>query len=123
MAYSITVESFFSAAHLLRGYRGKCESRHGHNWKVEVTISSEKLNKTGMVCDFKEAKSILSKILVLLDHKDLNKLTFFKKKNPTSESIAEFIFSKFQKKLKPPLKLKSVSVWETPTSSATYFKD
>ncbi len=120
MGYSIRVESYFSAAHRLRGYRGKCESIHGHNWKVEVTILSDSLDKTGMVFDFKKARSLLQKILVLLDHKQLDKLSFFSKRNPTSELIAEFIFSRYQKRLTPPLKLESISVWETPTSSATY---
>lgn len=130
MGYSITVESYFSAAHHLKGYRGKCEALHGHNWKVQVKIFSGGLDKTGMVFDFKEAERMLDNILALLDHKQLNKLSFFKRRNPTSELIAELIFNKYQKKLtqplragtglKPPLRLKSVTVWETPTSCATF---
>jgi len=123
MSYNIKVEADFSAAHYLKGYRGKCENLHGHNWKVEAVISSSILNSTGMVFDFKEAKSLLNKALGIFDHKDLNKITAFKKKNPTSELIAEFIFNKYEKKLKKGLKLESISVWETPTSSATFFKE
>jgi 6-pyruvoyltetrahydropterin/6-carboxytetrahydropterin synthase len=123
MAYNITVESYFSAAHRLRGYRGKCENLHGHNWKVSATISSDMLDKTGMVFDFKKAKSVLEKILGALDHKQLNEVSYFKKANPTSEQIAEFIFREFKKKLRRRLNLKSVSVWETPTSSATFSED
>ena len=123
MAYSITVESYFSAAHRLKGYHGKCENLHGHNWKVQITISGDDLDKTGMVFDFKEAKALLNKIISSLDHKDLNKVGDFKKRNPTSELVAEYIFDKYQKSLKPQLKLKSVSVWETPTSHATFNKD
>ena len=119
MAYSITIESDFSAAHRLRGYRGKCENLHGHNWKVGLTISSEVLDKIGMVCDFKEAKASLNKVIEALDHKDLNKVSPFNKKNPTSELIAEYIFNSYKKKLRGKLKLESVSVWETPTSCAT----
>ncbi|NQT89682.1 MAG: 6-carboxytetrahydropterin synthase QueD [Candidatus Omnitrophica bacterium] len=123
MGYSIIVEAHFSAAHRLKGYRGRCETQHGHNWKVEVTISGEKLDKIGMVMDFKVAKRILSNILSSLDHKDLNKTPPFKKQNPTSELIAEFIFNRYQKRLKAPLRLKKVMVWETPTSSATFSLD
>jgi 6-pyruvoyltetrahydropterin/6-carboxytetrahydropterin synthase len=123
MAYDIRIESYFSAAHRLRGYRGKCEGLHGHNWKVGVTISSEMLDKTGMVFDFKKAKSILDEILNTFDHKDLNAIQYFKKNNPTSECIAEFIYNEFAKRLKPALRLKSVCVWETPTSSATFSKE
>lgn len=123
MSYIITIESYFSAAHRLRGYRGKCENLHGHNWKVQINISSDRLDKTGMVFDFKEAKRLLGNILVLIDHKQLNEISFFKRRNPTSEIIAEFIFNKYQKKIKTPLGLKSVTVWETPTSSATFSMD
>ena len=123
MSYIITIESYFSAAHRLRGYRGKCENLHGHNWKVQINISSDRLDKTGMVFDFKQAKRLLGNILVLIDHKQLNEISFFKRRNPTSEIIAEFIFNKYQKKIKTPLGLKSVTVWETPTSSATFSMD
>jgi len=120
MAYKITVESYFSAAHRLKEYKGKCENLHGHNWKVQVSIARQKLDKIGMVCDFTEAKRILSDILAGLDHQELGRLPDFKKKNPTSEHIAEFIFRNFKKAIKAPLKIVSVSVWETPTSCATF---
>lgn len=123
MRYDITVESYFSAAHRLKGYRGKCEKIHGHNWKVVAVITSRSLDKTGMVLDFKEARRLLDKILVSLDHKQLDKTRYFRNKNPTSENIAEFIFNEYQKRLKEPLELKGISVWETPTSSTTFSND
>lgn len=122
--YTLRVQSHFSAAHKLRGYRGKCEALHGHNWKVKVTVSSETLNNIGMVCDFKELKEKLGRILKKLDHSYLNKLTYFKKHNPTSEKIAEFIYYEFKKQLKgKELKLKQVAVWETESSSAIFSED
>ncbi|NMB65475.1 MAG: 6-carboxytetrahydropterin synthase QueD, partial [Spirochaetes bacterium] len=33
--YILTIEDYISAAHQLKGYKGKCENIHGHNWKVE----------------------------------------------------------------------------------------
>jgi 6-pyruvoyltetrahydropterin/6-carboxytetrahydropterin synthase len=122
MGYSIKVEASFSAAHNLRGYRGKCESLHGHNWKVEVSMSSKKLDKTGMLMDFRKAKAILKDILSLLDHTYMNKIPYFRKHNPTSEHVAEFIFIQYKKKIKSPLKLGHVSVWETQNSCATYYE-
>lgn len=123
MAYEIIVESYFSAAHYLRQYKGKCENLHGHNWKVQVVIVGEDLDKTGMVLDFNQAKKDLNKTLSQLDHKHINKVAFFKVNNPTSERIAEFIFREYKKMLKAGLVLKSVTVWETPTSSARYYTD
>lgn len=116
--YSIKVEGNFSSAHNLRGYKGKCEELHGHNWKAEIVLVKEKLDKIGMVADFKYLKDKLNKVLDKLDHKYLNKLAYFKKVNPTSENIAKYIYDC----LKPQTPgLKSVTVWESDNSSATYY--
>lgn len=119
--YIVKVQSYFSAAHNLRGYQGRCEKLHGHNWKVEAEIGSEKLNKLSMVCDFKEIKQKLDRVLKNLDHGYLNELSFFKKHNPTSEKIAEFIYYKLKKTLKDKtLFLRKVVVWETQNSCALF---
>jgi 6-pyruvoyltetrahydropterin/6-carboxytetrahydropterin synthase len=115
--YSIKVEGNFSSAHNLRGYKGKCEDLHGHNWKVEVLVASAKLDKIGMVMDFKFVKKSLADILERLDHKYLNKLDYFKRVNPTSENIARYIFDKLRSRLP---QMVSVTVWENPASRATY---
>ena len=121
--YRIAVESHFSAAHRLRGYQGKCEDLHGHNWKVEAVVAAVNLNRIGVVIDFKELKEKLGEVLGLLDHKYLNELNHFKKVNPTSENIARFIYDKLNLKIKNKnLRLISVTVWETETSYAVYQK-
>jgi 6-pyruvoyltetrahydropterin/6-carboxytetrahydropterin synthase len=117
--YSIKIESYFSAAHYLRGYRGKCEDLHGHNWKVEVVVEARKLDKTGMVMDFKDLKMELNRILEKLDHKCLNEVAYFKKFNPTSENIAQYIYKNL--KLAVP-HLKSITVWESHNSCASYYE-
>jgi len=115
--YNIKVESNFSSAHNLRGYKGKCEELHGHNWKIEAVVSMDKLDKAGMVLDFKYLKMKLNRILDKLDHKYLNNIPYFKKVNPTSENIAQYIYGQLKSQL---ANLKSVTVWENNTSSATY---
>ena len=117
--YSIKVEANFSAAHNLRGYKGKCEELHGHNWKVELVVEKAELDKTGMVLDFKYLKHKLYVVLEKLDHKYLNNLAYFKKVNPTSENIAKYIYTGLKPKI---LNLKSVTVWESDNCSATYQK-
>lgn len=115
--YSVKVEADFSAAHNLKGYRGKCEELHGHNWRVEVTVTKNVLDKTGMVLDFKYLKMKLNEVLEKLDHKYLNNISYFKKINPTSENIARYIYDCLKSKIAT---LKSVIIWENSTNSATY---
>ncbi len=115
--YSIKIEADFSSAHNLRGYKGKCEDLHGHNWKVEVVVESSTLDKSGMVMDFKDLKASVNKVLDKLDHKYLNNLSYFKKVNPTSENIAKYIYDNLKKEIS---RIKSVTVWESHNSLATY---
>ena len=122
--FEISVTMDFSAAHNLRGYRGKCEEFHGHNWKVQVSLASGSLGKIGMVEDFKVIKQRLKDILALVDHKYLNSLPYFKKDNPTSENIAKFIYERMKAKSKRGrLKILSVKVWETEQCAAMYYEE
>jgi 6-pyruvoyltetrahydropterin/6-carboxytetrahydropterin synthase len=117
--YRIKIISQFSAAHSLRGYQGKCERLHGHNWKVEVVVSALELNSGGMVLDFSDLKKITSRVLEYLDHKNLNELECFIRVNPSSEEIARYIFLKLKSALKGN-RLEEVRVWETDNSCATF---
>src|SRR3989304_1721426 len=98
--YELTIISDFAAAHNLRGYEGECENLHGHNWKVEVMVTSKELNKIGLAVDFRVLKKMLEGILEKLDHKYLNEILPFDKENPSSENIARYIFNQFKKEIK-----------------------
>ncbi len=120
--YEITVHSHFSGAHRLRYLHGKCEDLHGHNWKVEVSVVSNRLGKEGLVIDFGILKQKVEKVLKPLDHTYLNDLPYFSKIEPSSENIAKYIFDRLKKELKGHQgTLKKVTAWESETSSATYF--
>ncbi|MCM8783097.1 MAG: 6-carboxytetrahydropterin synthase QueD [Candidatus Omnitrophica bacterium] len=122
MGYELKIIKQFSAAHSLRGYRGKCEELHGHNWKVEIVVSSERLNALGMVVDFKNLKKKLNRILLKLDHQYLNKIDYFKKINPTSENIARYIFERLKEK-NLSYNIKEVVVWESEDASAAFTQE
>ena len=117
--YKVRVRSDFSGAHNLRGYKGKCEELHGHNWYVEAEVRSDKLDESGMVVDFKDLKAVLEDIIPDMDHNYLNKMEYFLNINPTSENIARYVFENLSKK-RPDFDLDNVTVWETNSSSATY---
>ena len=70
--YRLMVESHFAAAHQLRGYQGRCESLHGHNWRVQIMVKTDVLNNIGIGIDFKVLKDCLREILSGLDHAFLN---------------------------------------------------
>ena len=119
--FEILVEDYFSAAHRLRNYQGKCEKLHGHNWKVQVLVVAEKLDKAGMLLDFKELKVRLENILQKLDHRCLNEVSPFDKLNPTSENLAQFVYQELKNNLvDTQANLSKVTVWETEKACASY---
>jgi len=122
--FRLKVKGGFAAAHQLRDYGGNCENLHGHNWKVEITVSSHRLNEKGMVIDFRRLEEILEEILGHLDHKNLNELPPFQELNPTSENICRWLYGEIEKRLSPEgIRLERVTVGESDDYEATYISE
>jgi 6-pyruvoyltetrahydropterin/6-carboxytetrahydropterin synthase len=122
--YELTIETGFASAHQLRGYRGKCENLHGHNWKVQISVMAERLNEIDIAIDFHDLKRIANEVISPLDHAFLNDIFPFTEKNPSSENIAKWIFDSMKKKINDGnLRMSAVTVWESDTASASYYED
>lgn len=122
--YELMIETGFASAHQLRGYKGKCENLHGHNWKVQVYVRAEKLNDIDIAIDFHDLKTLTGEVVLQLDHKFINDIFPFTEKNPSSENIAKWIFESLKEKLSghDNVKVSAVKVWESETASATYYE-
>jgi 6-pyruvoyltetrahydropterin/6-carboxytetrahydropterin synthase len=121
--YELKIISNFASAHQLRGFHGGCENLHGHNWKVEVFVSGEKLQDDGLLVDFKIMKQKTEKILDGLDHKFLNDLEPFTTLNPSSENISRFLFESLSKELNTDqMRISKITVWESENACASYFE-
>ena len=122
--FELMVETYFAAAHQLRGYKGRCEKLHGHNWKVQVYVLAERLNELDLAIDFHELKRLAEEVISPLDHSFLNDIFPFTEKNPSSENIAKWIYDSLKKRFsESDVDLAAVSVWESETASATYFEE
>jgi 6-pyruvoyltetrahydropterin/6-carboxytetrahydropterin synthase len=123
--YEISVEEVFAAAHALRGYKGKCENLHGHNYKVRVTLEGETLDGIGLLVDFADVKKILHAVIERLDHRNLNEIPPFDRQNPSAENMARYVYEEVSRSLaalRPdvPVRVTSVRIWETDTATASY---
>ncbi len=119
--FELSIRGDIASAHFIEGYQGKCKNLHGHTWKIEVTIVSDQLDDIGMVADFAVLKKQLCEVLAVIDHVCLNDLAYFKEHSPTTENIAKYIYKHFKKAIEP-LRTKHVRVWESDTSSVTYYE-
>jgi 6-pyruvoyltetrahydropterin/6-carboxytetrahydropterin synthase len=121
--FEVSVEADFAAAHSLRGYQGKCEALHGHNYRVRLVVAGEQLDKIGLLQDFTVLKKALRAVANHLDHKHLNELPPFDAVNPSAENLARYIYDETTKQLAGQMNgsaVASVTVWETETAFATY---
>jgi len=136
----------FSAAHrLIKGYEGKCKHLHGHNYAVELVITSDSLDQFDFVMDFDDIKKHFDEWIqkhwdhaTLVSEMDKPLLAFLEKenqhhfvlpgeKNTSSERLAEYLFFEFTtilNKLKDQqqkhLTLLEVCVYESETAMASY---
>ncbi|MBI4977864.1 MAG: 6-carboxytetrahydropterin synthase QueD [Spirochaetes bacterium] len=119
--FRLNIMGEFESAHYLRGYKGKCENMHGHNYKVELTVNAEDVMSDGLALDFVELKRLLKEITESLDHKILNDILYFKVRNPSAEMLAKFIYEKMSQSLPKTVTLDKVRIWENDRQWAEYF--
>ena len=123
--FEVMIERNFSSAHQLRGYRGKCENLHGHNYRVEIYARGRELNHIGLLVDFVELKEAADEVVNFLDHRNINELEpFAEELNPSAENLARFILERVARRVGDDrVQIYKVRCFETPTSVATYTVD
>jgi len=121
--FQVSVEETFSSGHALRGYKGKCENPHGHNYRVQVTLEGAQLDGIGLLVDFTHLKEVLRTIIKRLDHQFINDLEPFTTVNPSAENMAKYFYHEVSGQLKnlpPGTRVSDVVIWETDTAMAKY---
>ena len=125
----------FDAGHRLsKGYVGNCSRPHGHRYKVELELSSTKLDRFDMIVDFNELKPFKQwldstfdhKFMIWVDDKVREELEMLfgaeaivsMEQNPTAEHIAIVILAAAMQWPEWGSFVTAVTVWETPNSFA-----
>jgi len=122
--FQVSVDETFSAGHALRGYKGKCENPHGHNYKVQIILEGPGLDSIGLLFDFTHLKRVIRGIVEGVDHKFLNDQAPFDVINPSAENLAKFFYDETARQVKTlpeGARIVRVTIWETDTTSATYW--
>jgi 6-pyruvoyltetrahydropterin/6-carboxytetrahydropterin synthase len=120
--FEVMIERNFSSAHQLRGYKGKCENLHGHNYKIEIFARGRELDHIGLLVDFGDLKTAADDIVGYLDHRNINELPPFDAElNPSAENLARYILERVAARVGDErVQVYKVRCYETPTSVATY---
>jgi 6-pyruvoyltetrahydropterin/6-carboxytetrahydropterin synthase len=135
MKAHLTRRYMFSASHRLhsremseqenRDVYGKCNNPygHGHNYMIEVTVSGQVDDQTGMVCNLVDLDSFVhAQIVERYDHQNLNLLSEFKKQVPTTENLCIAIYE-IMKRGFNAAHLEKVRIEETMMNSFEYWGD
>jgi 6-pyruvoyltetrahydropterin/6-carboxytetrahydropterin synthase len=133
--YSVTKKIEFCYGHRLLDYDGICKHPHGHNAIAEIEVRNDSLDPRNMVCDFSDIKRVVKGwIDKNLDHqmilrgddplveplKALGEPVYIVDSNPTVEQIAKIIFDYTRGQ---GFHVVRVTVWETPSSFASFTGD
>ena len=120
--FEVMIERNFSSAHQLRGYKGKCENLHGHNYKIEIFARGRELDNIGLLVDFGVLKEAADEVVQYLDHRNINELPPFDEElNPSAENLARYILERVAARVGDDrVQVYKVRCYETPTSVATY---
>ncbi len=141
----IKLKDFSSAHRLIKGYKGKCNHLHGHNYSLNIKIGATALDDSDLVLDFKVARKACDHwVQDNIDHttlvceEDTALLEFLKQeqqryfllpggKNTTVEAVAAHLFTelsaiieKENQRHENDIALLEVELWESKTSAAVY---
>jgi len=121
--FELRVVTRFAAAHRLTMVGAKCENLHGHNWKIEVYVQGQSIDKGGVLVDFGVIKRHVRELMETLDHKFLNELEYFSEGTPpSSENIARYLADALTARMDlPGIRVSRVTAWESDDASATYY--
>jgi len=136
--YQDRIELIFDAGHRLLKYKGKCESPHGHTFKAEVMLSSEKIDQMGFVVDFVELREKVGQwvddnwdhaflvngrddeLLQALGLLKEKRVFVFQDENPTAEVMAKYLYDHIHKMYGDLVS--KVRIWESPHQYAEFFR-
>jgi 6-pyruvoyltetrahydropterin/6-carboxytetrahydropterin synthase len=127
--FEIVVTRTFSAAHALTLPDGTCESTHGHDWQVQVTVGRDQLDSIETVMDFHQLEAMVDAIITPWHNNYLNDCAPFCGEggrlliNPSAERVAQTIAQALPSTLPDAVCVVEVLVSEAPGCQARYRAD
>jgi 6-pyruvoyl-tetrahydropterin synthase len=119
--FEVAYETTFCATHVLHEDGRPIEPNHGHDWRVEVVATGERLDRIGVVVDFEHLKQAAHEVARRFHYQDITSHPGFAGQSPSAEAVARYFFVEVRKAMGGEgEQLRRVRVWEAPGCSATY---
>lgn len=96
---------------------GEDHRLHGHNYRLEVSLSGEVDPETGFLADLGLIKALVEEqVIDQLDHSHIEAdIPWFKDHQPSSENLVRFIWDQIQPRMPEDVNLVRVRLFETPS--------
>jgi 6-pyruvoyltetrahydropterin/6-carboxytetrahydropterin synthase len=119
--FDLTLDTFFNASHFVT-MAGTTGPEHEHSYRLRVRCISQGLAPDDqVVVGFRELRVAVQLVAAAYNGRRLNDLPSFQRLQPTTENLAAVLFQQVRRALgEYQLRLTGVTVWESPTESATY---
>ena len=117
--FELSVQRVFSAAHEIV-MRGEREPLHGHDWTLELTVTADRLDDDGLLCDFHAVQATVDEVIRPFQSRNLNQTPPFDRVNPTAELVARHIAEATAVRLPAGVRVVRVRLTEAPGCAAHY---
>lgn len=120
MTVTLTKDFEFAAAQSLPNFPEghKCRRLHGHTFKVEVSVTGEVDESTGLFYDHARISEAMKPIIEELDHSYLNEIAGLE--NPTIELTCRWLWKRLEGQLPG---LSEITLHETERARCSYRGD
>ncbi len=134
---TVSKECIFDAAHVLTNHSGQCKNLHGHTYRLIVEVAKSQ-ESTDMIIDFTDLKRVMQEVIIeRFDHAFIYDARSASESDiaaviakhsmksvgipfrSTAENLARYFFQQ----LEAHVNVRSVTLYETPASCATYTRD
>ncbi len=119
--FSLALRRSFSASHFLIGGDWGAENLpHSHDYRLEVELEGDRLDRHGFLVDLVELGRMVDATLETYRGQSLNQLTAFHDLNPSLEHFCRILCSSFDQSLKQPgIRSLTVRLWEDESAWAS----
>jgi len=122
--FEVAYETTFCATHTLSEDGRPIEPVHGHDWRVEVVASGDRLDRTGVVVDFEHLRKAVNEVAGRFHYGDLTGHPHFGRPEPVGRGRGSLLLRRGAQGdgCREGGGLRRVRVWEAPGCSATYYE-
>ena len=120
--FSLALRRRFSASHfLIGGDWGPENLPHSHDYRLEVELEGDRLDRHGFLVDLVELGRMVDATLEQYRGRSLNQLAAFRDLNPSLEHFCRILGSSFDQSLQQPgIRSLTVRLWEDESAWASF---